>query len=372
MGISPTTLSRTAHCVHGDLEQLSDSLYGSCCDVQADALSSVFLLDSTAGPIIPNLLRFDSKRLPREIPTHSVFTPAKLLYHPSHADRVEHAMRNTQRLVAAYLEDCRSRSLAPKTIDGYEWALKRLSDAFPKLPTNPQDLRSLINTDELSSESRFNLWRIFKRFYKWAKKTYRLRDVMARVERPRRQHKLPRTLERAEIDRLLEVSHDTPRDAAMIAVLLDTGIRLNELTNLRHPHVLETRLLIVEAKGGRQRHVPMSPQTRNQLRMLGDGYHIWTSIQAGHRLGRPMTRDGVQQVIKRVFRRAGIRPPKAGPHVLRHTFGRWYLKNGGDAFHLQRILGHRDIQTTMIYVTLNTDDLEEQHAAVSPYLSFLP
>ena len=76
---------------------------------------------------------------------------------------------------------------------------------------------------------------------------------------------------------------------------------------------------------------------------------------------------GIPQVFKRLKLRARI-PGRCSPHTLRHTFARAYLLNGGDAFSLQRILGHspRSIQVTRRYVDLLDDDLRAVHRNASP------
>jgi len=144
----------------------------------------------------------------------------------------------------------------------------------------------------------------------------------------------------------------------MIALVLDTGIRIGELAGLRWQH-LTGGTIHVSGKTG-ERIVPISTHVRQALVGLGDGDHVWTGRKG------PLTRSGVAQVVRRALYRAGLRPPKAGPHMLRHTFGRHYIMAGGDVFSLQRIMGHRDVSTTMMYVHLSTADLEAQHAKYSP------
>jgi integrase/recombinase XerD len=74
---------------------------------------------------------------------------------------------------------------------------------------------------------------------------------------------------------------------------------------------------------------------------------------------------GVQQVFKRLKARAGV-PGRCSPHSLRHTFARSYLVNGGDAFSLQRILGHATLDMVKRYVALADTDLAQRHRAASP------
>lgn len=80
----------------------------------------------------------------------------------------------------------------------------------------------------------------------------------------------------------------------------------------------------------------------------------------------PMTTSGISLTIRRLLYQAGIMPPKAGPHTLRHTFALHYIMRGGDVFSLQRILGHRSVETTMIYVNMSADHLVAQHSRYSP------
>ena len=79
-----------------------------------------------------------------------------------------------------------------------------------------------------------------------------------------------------------------------------------------------------------------------------------------------MSRCAVQGVVKGIFSRSGLRGPKLGAHLLRHTFATHYIDCGGGVAHLQRILGHKSIDTTMIYVHLSATALRADHAEHSP------
>ena len=80
----------------------------------------------------------------------------------------------------------------------------------------------------------------------------------------------------------------------------------------------------------------------------------------------PLDKRNVARIIEWISQRAGIGERRIHPHLLRHTFATHFIKNGGDPFSLQRLLGHSDIKTTMIYVNLAGVDLEEAHAKASP------
>src|SRR5271168_2940756 len=70
--------------------------------------------------------------------------------------------------------------------------------------------------------------------------------------------------------------------------------------------------------------------------------------------------------MKRYGRQAGIEGVRVSPHTLRHTFAVMYIRNGGDSFSLQEILGHSTLEMTRRYVHLARRDVAEQHKKFSP------
>ena len=82
--------------------------------------------------------------------------------------------------------------------------------------------------------------------------------------------------------------------------------------------------------------------------------------------GFPLTKSGVQQMLRRCGRRAGLNGIRCSPHVFRHTFAGRYLMNGGDIFSLQRILGHSSLASVRVYLNLFGSDIKRQHQRFSP------
>ena len=80
--------------------------------------------------------------------------------------------------------------------------------------------------------------------------------------------------------------------------------------------------------------------------------------------GGQWSADRVGQVLRELGRQAGVAEVRA--HRFRHTFAYRFIRNGGDPFSLQRILGHADIKTTMIYVYMQDQDLQDKHRLASP------
>lgn len=191
---------------------------------------------------------------------------------------------------------------------------------------------------------------------------------------PRVPDQLVPSLRDHEIAHLVQAateSRQPQRDLALILLMIDTGMRLSEVAGLRVAAVdlIEGRCRVM-GKGSRERLVPIGRRTRKSLR-------AWISARRPSPVanaplfvgpsGLSLSPRGVHQLVRRLARRAGIET-RCSPHVLRHTFARAFLTNGGDVFSLQRILGHspRSIQVTRRYVDLLDEDLRTVHRLASP------
>lgn len=263
----------------------------------------------------------------------------------------------TAEAVQLFAEDRRYRNLAGTTMAAYMWAFNKLMRQHDPLPADPREIQRFIADLPLGSRSRKNVWAALRTLYLFLSSSHLHPNTMLGLQAPRVRRSLPRFLETSEIDRLLRTNPDR-RDQAMLSVALDTGIRLGELASMSWPNVFSEGLK-VDGKSG-ERIVPISHHVRQQLLGMGDGHHIWLGHQG------PITKWGIQHALRKCLRRAGILPPKAGPHLLRHTFATHYMRNGGNLRVLQAILGHADIRTTMIYAHLGGRDVAADHAKHSP------
>jgi site-specific recombinase XerD len=165
-------------------------------------------------------------------------------------------------------------------------------------------------------------------------------------------------------------SHDPVRDRAIVLLLLDSGLRLGELVRLRvgDLDLVEGRCRVV-GKGAKERIVPMGGRSRRALRswLLTRGSLTADAAVFVSRQGGALSPRGVELLIGRLARAAAI-STRCSPHILRHSFARAFLANGGDVFTLQRILGHSptSLQITRRYVHLLDDDVRAVHRRASP------
>jgi len=162
------------------------------------------------------------------------------------------------------------------------------------------------------------------------------------------------------------------RDWTIVLMLLDTGIRVSELTELKLENVsLAQRCLKVCGKGNKERIVPIGISVQRAIakyltrHRTNPRYPLSDNLFL-NRDGMLLTPNRIESIIEQYASRAGIRGVRASPHTFRHTFAITYLRNGGDVFTLQRILGHETLDMVRNYVALAQSDLQEAHLRCSP------
>ena len=165
------------------------------------------------------------------------------------------------------------------------------------------------------------------------------------------------------------------RDRAIILTLLDTGVRASELCSIRYGDVnLTTNSIRIQGKGAgkgpKERNVYIGKNTakalwKNLLPRLDDiqaDDPIFAVGQDGD--WRPINRNVLGKLLKRIAGRAGI--DDVYPHRFRHTFAITYLRNEGDIFTLQSLLGHSDLTMVKRYARIANIDCETAHRKASP------
>lgn len=162
------------------------------------------------------------------------------------------------------------------------------------------------------------------------------------------------------------------RDWTIIVTLLDTGIRVTEMTNLRLEDVeLAQRYLKICGKGNKERIVPIGISVQRALAKYINKYRPNPTYPLSDNLflnrdGMPLTPNRIEAIIERYALKVKIQGVRTSPHTFRHTFAISYLRNGGDVFTLQRILGHETLDMVRNYVNVAQHDLQEVHLRCSP------
>jgi integrase/recombinase XerD len=150
------------------------------------------------------------------------------------------------------------------------------------------------------------------------------------------------------------------RDRAIIGLLCATGVRASELCGLRVRDVRSTLVFVRRAKFGAQRWVPLSArawaavQAYLELHPAGPDEALFRSLR-GQALGR---RD-LHKIVTGYSRELDLRGP--GVHVLRHSFATRALNRGVSLRSVQVMLGHRQLETTAVYLGVATDALVAEY-----------
>lgn len=158
------------------------------------------------------------------------------------------------------------------------------------------------------------------------------------------------------------------RDYTIMQTFLDTGIRVSELAGLQmHAIDWQERIIRIYGKGRKERLVPFSRalekhlRTYIEIRGVLETDHLFVNID-----NNPFQVRGIQQALQLYGKEAQIKGVRVSPHTFRHTFAKLYIMNGGDAFSLQKILGHTSLDIVRMYVNLFSTDVSKQHAKYSP------
>lgn len=162
------------------------------------------------------------------------------------------------------------------------------------------------------------------------------------------------------------------RNWTIMLTLLDSGLRVTELCNLKLEDTnLNERSLKVLGKGNKERVVPIGGTAQRAIAKYVNRYRPKPINQLKDYLfltsrGEQLTANRIEVIIKQYANRAGINGVRCSPHTFRHTFAISYLRNGGDVFSLQRILGHSTLDMVRNYIALTQSDLQAAHLKCSP------
>jgi len=145
------------------------------------------------------------------------------------------------------------------------------------------------------------------------------------------------------------------RDYCICALMLDSGLRLNEVVTLESGHIhIAEGYAIVNGKGNKQRIVPLGLQSKKALLRYCSripAHCDETPLFVKDAL-TPINLSTIRQTFRKLKTRADI--PRLKPHLLRHTFATRYLEHGGDIYSLQQILGHTSLEMVKRYVHLTS------------------
>lgn len=292
---------------------------------------------------------------------------------------------NLDELVEAYREhQQRTRGLADATLRNYEQHARMFIRSV--LGEDPVDLTRLTPTDVVGFVSSMAVrWapssmktvrtalRSFLRYLRvQGVSDGRLEAAMPRVANWRLSA-LPSRLDEAQLARLLAAVDDDGgrpcgvRDRAIVWCLATLALRPGEVARLRLEDIdwRAATVAVVRRKNRRGALLPLPAQVGEAIAVYLREQRPATEVRevfvqhVGPRRGAPIGATAISEVVARALERAGVDAPMAGAYVLRHTVASRMVTCGVGLKEVADFLGHRDLDTTAIYVKLDIDGLRE-------------
>jgi integrase/recombinase XerD len=260
-----------------------------------------------------------------------------------------------------YIEDLRVRNYSPRTIERYVALVARFAAHFGQ---SPETLGlEEVRTYQLHLLARGVSWSLFNQTVCALRFLYG--TTLARPERVpmipfgKRPKKLPCVLGPEEVTRLLDAAQPG-RERVMLETAYACGLRLQELLHLQVADIDSCRRVVHvrQGKGQKDRLVPLSQRLLEDLRSYWRFQRPRTWLFPNRTQKRPLHAGTIQRQFRRLVKRAGLIKP-ATMHTLRHSFATHLLEAGVDVLTVQKLLGHRQLSTTALYLHLRGDHFRQ-------------
>jgi len=284
---------------------------------------------------------------------------------------------------------------SPHTIKVYQYGLNKFIKFLGS--SNIEDIKKqdierfflfLRQESNLSEASLINVWRGIRVLFIWAEKEIGCSRPDIDMPYPKAPNKQVIPFTNDEVKRLLSACSTTSqcitsnrasfrmkrpsaeRDKAIILSLLDTGMRVSELARIKIEDLnLESGEIRIfpfcSGLKSKERSVYIGKLSKSTLwhYLSKKNFDLKDNVFQTH-TSKEMNRTSIRQLLVSIGKRAEV--ANVYPHRFRHTFAIQYLRNGGDIFTLQRILGYSSLEMVKGYLAIAKADCETAHRKASP------
>ena len=309
---------------------------------------------------------------------------------------IDSADETIAREMARWLSHLRAeRRLSPKTLEAYARDVRQCLDflcehfgarvtlaRFAALEaTDIRAFMAMRRADEIAGRSLMRALAGLRSFGRFLEREGKGRvGALSAIRAPKIAKSLPKPLQMASAKRLTDADERAgetretwilARDAAVMALLYGSGLRISEALSLKRrdvPRPGEGDVLIVTGKGNKTRMVPV---LQNVLGLIDEYAAMCPYPLAAERpifvgaRGGPLSPRIIQLTMERLRGALGL-PDSATPHALRHSFATHLLSRGGDLRAIQELLGHASLSTTQIYTGIDSERLLEVYRSAHP------
>jgi len=313
-------------------------------------------------------------------------------------------MFNLSQIIQGYNLHAQARQLSPHTLADYNNTFRKLAaflvNDLPFQKITKTQLENFLATQTVAKKTLLNYHTGLSALWRWAYQEGYANDNLPRqIEPPRPGRRTINPFSEADLRALINAiasskpyqNHGTTtantmqnqdRNRAILLLLLDTGLRAEELCDLTLQDVdLQNRFIHIKSgKGDHERFVPFCPRTAQSLWKYQSSRNSQSAIRNPQSEIRnpqfpsepyfttlndtPLDRHRLFKQLRALGRRANV--ADVNPHRFRHTFAIHYLRNGGDPYSLQIILGHATMEMVKKYLQIAKSDLENFHRLASP------
>ncbi len=285
------------------------------------------------------------------------------------------------------------RRLSPLTLEAYARDVRQflafLAEHWGGAPTvsalndmKPADIRAFMarrRSETVESRTLMRQLAALRSLFRWLERAGKATSSpFSAVRSPRLRKGLPKPLPpvaaRSVTDSGLRAGEERPqwvlmRDAAVLALLYGSGLRIAEALSLRRQDAPQGRdSLTITGKGGKTRGVPLLPQVSRLIEdyIAACPYDLAPEgpLFVGQK-GGPLSPRIIQLAMASMRGALGL-PSSATPHALRHSFATHLLARGGDLRTIQELLGHASLSTTQVYTAVDMNRLMASYRAAHP------
>ncbi len=283
---------------------------------------------------------------------------------------IDMADMELNKLISQFAHSNKAEGKSPKTISWYSEMLQGFNSFLQSRDFlgilsefNIENVREFVVHEQERGLSPFTVQgkvRALKAFSSWLhREGYTNDNLLGHLKLPKVPNNLIEPLSNAEIESLLSYYNPLTtigcRDISILIVMLDTGVRLSELSSLHFEDAhIDEGYLKVMGKGSKERIVPFGALTQKMLWRYIIHFRTEPLLKTNNNLlltleGDPLKPNAIKLLLKRWGKKAGV--PRLHAHLCRHTFATNFLVNNcGDVFRLQQILGHTSLGMVNRYV----------------------
>jgi site-specific recombinase XerD len=254
-----------------------------------------------------------------------------------------------------YIQEMRRRGMSENTIENYVSCIKLFFCSSKK--DHPKNINEHDIKDFLSQFKEPNTQR---NYHSAIKKFYEIclnqPNKFKYIPYCQKSQKLPIVLSVSEIQKMFSVCQNL-KHKTILALLYSCGLRVSELINLQWVHIDRSRMIIniLQGKGKKDRQVMLPPELLPLLEAYYKEYKPNKFVLNGQTPSTVLTysQKSVGEVIKQLASKAGLNNKRVYTHLIRHCFATHLLEAGTDINLIQKLLGHSNVKTTMIYARVS-------------------